>query len=262
MSRRKHPYRTALTLIWLLAACTQNTAEQPSPPPVQAAPPAASAETSPAPSKKSASDDEIRKDAALQTLAYAQAVHCGNATLMSVQKPDYDRQPAPEEAALLLDKNTDPETGHQEAYLVVLYQSDITPALAMLPEKAGEQGIYGCSAGSGTSSLYLMAAVYNSDFEAVGIGGDLLDEIAQANQKESERHENDPQGNPYYINPRFILSVKHLPEANSLEIISLQHADGDANNFPTLRRKYTVNLYSKKITASKFDGIEKYEQSE
>ncbi len=164
----------------------------------------------------------------------------------------------PADAAIIL--NTSKSDVEQNTIVAVLYRSDFIAAEASLPDKPGDWSFVACSAGSGTSSYYLQLAGYNT---SVGAGSgvsdtNLFDLIDKANTAAARRHAKDPKGNPYFINTRFIESVKK--QGDNLEIVSLQHAGDDFNNFPSARWKYTVHLFDLKITSSKYLGEVRYDE--
>ena len=86
----------------------------------------------------------------------------------------------------------------------------------------------------------------------------MFDLIDKANTAAARRHAKDPKGNPYFINTRFIESVKK--QGDNLEIVSLQHAGDDSNNSPSVRWKYTVHLSDLKITSSEYLGEVYYDE--
>ena len=49
-------------------------------------------------------------------------------------------------------------------------------------------------------------------------------------------------------------------QGDNLEIVSLQHAGDDFNNFPSARWKYTVHLFDLKITSSEYLGEVYYDE--
>lgn len=254
-----------LPILLLLAACHQQQAAQPpaaSQAPKQPAPAAsaASATDDASAEAKPLSDAQIRKQAAEQVLQYAQLRHCGNADLAQTDKAGLGESDKinPADAAIIL--NTIKSDVEQNTIVAVLYRSDVIAADASWPDKPGDWSFVACSAGSGTSSYYLQLAGYNT---SVGAGSgvsdtNLFDLIDKANTAAAREHATDPKGNPYFINTRFIESVKK--QGDNLEIVSLQHAGDDSNNFPSARWKYTVHLFDLKITSSEYLGEVYYDE--
>lgn len=157
----------------------------------------------------------------------------------------------PADSAIILDAYKYED--FQEALIAVLYLAYSSANRVTLPQK-DSPGIYGCSSGSGTSNLYLQLANYsNSATIDSGVSEtDLFDLIDKANSDAQAKHKNEPNGNPYFINTRFIESV--TKQGNNLKIVSAQHVGSDSNNFPSARWQYTVHLFDLKITSSQYLG--------
>ncbi len=244
-----------ITLILLLAACNQQSDTTQTAQPAASQPVAQTASAPDSAENQVLTDEQIRRQAAEQVLQYAKARHCGNATLVAAEQASLDNtdQLNPAEAAIILDARKHEDS--QEALIAVLYHSDATAANITLPEK-GNAGLdlYGCSVASATGSYHLQLAAYNTSvYAGSGVSEtNLFDLIDKANSDAQAKHKNEPNGNPYFINPRFIDSVKK--QGDHLEIISAQQVGTDSMNFPSARWQYTVHLFDLKITSSQYLG--------
>ena len=258
-----------LPILLLLAACHQQQAAQP--------PAASQAQKQPAPAASAASatddasaeakplsDAQIRHQAAEKVLQYAKLRHCGSADLVKIDEEGRDEADTINLTPATIILNTNKYENVQETIVGVLYHSDVTAAKPILPSessKSDDWGLVGCGGDSGIGSFYLQLAGYNtngSNGNVVVSGADLFDLIDKANAVSARQHEKDPKGNPYFINPRFIESVKK--QGRNLEIVSLQNVGDDGNNFPSARWKYTVHLFDLKITSSKYLGEVRYDE--
>ena len=244
-----------IPLILLLAACNPQSDTTQTIQPTASQPVRQTASAPDNAENQALTNEQIRKQAAEQVLQYAQARHCGNATLVAAEQASLDNTDKlnPAEAAIILD--TSKHEDSQESLIAVLYHSDATAADITLPRK-GDAGLkfYGCGLASATSSYHLQLATYNTSIDA-GSGvseNDLFNLIDKANSDAQAKHKNEPNGNPYFINPRFIDSVKK--QGDHLEIISAQHVGTDSMNFPSARWQYTVHLLDLKITSSQYLG--------
>lgn len=258
-----------LPILLLLAACHQQQAAQP--------PAASQAQKQPAPAASAASaaddasaeakplsDTQIRQQAAKKVLQYARIRHCGSADLVKIDEEGLDETDKINLAPATIILNTNKYGNVQETIVGVLYHSDVTAAEPILPSessKSDDWGLVGCGGDSGIGSFYLQLAGYNtngSNGNVVVSGADLFDLIDKANAATARRHEKDPKGNPYFIDPRFIESVKK--QGRNLEIVSLQNVGNDFKNFPSARWKYTVHLFDLKIISSEYLGEVRYDE--
>ena len=258
-----------LPILLLLAACHQQQAAQP--------PAASQAQKQPAPAASAASatddasaeakplsDAQIRQQAAENVLQYAKLRHCGSADLVKIDEEGRDEADTINLTPATIILNTNRYENVQETIVGVLYHSDVTAAKPILPSessKSDDWGLVGCGGDSGIGSFYLQLAGYNtngSNGNVVVSGADLFDLIDKANATTARKHEKDPKGNPYFINPRFIESVKK--QGRNLEIVSLQNVGDDFKNFPSARWKYTVHLFDLKITSSEYLGEVRYDE--
>ena len=258
-----------LPILLLLAACHQQQATQTpaaSQAPKQPAPAAsaASATDDASAEAKPLSDAQIRQQAAEQVLQYAKLRHCGSADLVKIDEEGRDEADTINLTPATIILNTNRYENVQETIVGVLYHSDVTAAEPILPSessKSDDWGLVGCGGDSGIGSFYLQLAGYNtngSNGNVVVSGADLFDLIDKANAVSARQHEKDPKGNPYFINPRFIESVKK--QGRNLEIVSLQNVGDDFKNFPSARWKYTVHLFDLKITSSEYLGEVHYDE--
>ena len=257
-----------LPILLLLAACHQQQAAQP--------PAASQAQKQPAPTASAASatddafgeakplsDTQIRQQAAEKVLQYAKLRHCGNADLVKIDEEGRDETDTINSADAAIVLSTRKHNNVQNTVVAVLYHSDSIAAQAMLPRTSSGPDYWGvvmCGGGS-ISAYYLQLAGYNiyrGKGNVVVSDTNLFEQIYEANVAAAREHATDPKGNPYFINARFIESVKK--QGDNLEIVSLQHAGDDSNNFPSARWKYTVHLFDLKITSSKYLGEVRYDE--
>lgn len=258
-----------LPILLLLAACHQQQAAQP--------PAASQAQKQPAPAASAASatddafteakplsDTQIRQQAAEKVLQYAKLRHCGSADLVKIDEEGRDEADTINSADAAIVLSTIKHNNVQNTVVAVLYHSDSIAAETMLPSKSSgpdDWGLVICPGGSGISAYYLQLAGYNiyrGKGNVVVSDTNLFEEIYKVNLAAAREHATDPKGNPYFINTRFIESVKK--QGDNLEIVSLQHAGDDGNNFPSARWKYTVHLFDLKITSSKYLGEVRYDE--
>ena len=246
-----------LPILLLLAACHQQQAAQPpaaSQAPKQPAP-AASATDDASAEAKPLSDAQIRQQAAEKVLQYAKLRHCGNADLVKIDEEGRDETDTINSADAAIVLSTRKHNNVQNTVVAVLYHSDSIAAQAMLPRTSSGPDYWGvvmCGGGS-ISAYYLQLAGYNYRGKGNVVVSDtnLFEQIYEANVAAAREHATDPKGNPYFINARFIESVKKQGE--NLEIVSLQNA-GDLLSPPFARWKYTVHLFDLKITSSEYLG--------
>lgn len=250
-----------LPILLLLAACHQQQAAQP--------PAASQAQKQPAPAASAASatddasaeakplsDAQIRQQAAEQVLQYAKLRHCGNADLVKIDEEGRDETDTINSADAAIVLSTRKHNNVQNTVVAVLYHSDSIAAQAMLPRTSSGPDYWGvvmCGGGS-ISAYYLQLAGYNiyrGKGNVVVSDTNLFEQIYEANVAAAREHATDPKGNPYFINARFIESVKK--QGDNLEIVSLQNA-GDLLSPPFARWKYTVHLFDLKITSSEYLG--------
>ena len=247
-----------LPILLLLAAGHQQQAAQPpaaSQAPKQPAP-AASATDDASAEAKPLSDAQIRQQAAEKVLQYAKLRHCGNADLVKIDEEGRDETDTINSADAAIVLSTRKHNNVQNTVVAVLYHSDSIAAQAMLPRTSSGPDYWGvvmCGGGS-ISAYYLQLAGYNiyrGKGNVVVSDTNLFEQIYEANVAAAREHATDPKGNPYFINARFIESVKKQGE--NLEIVSLQNA-GDLLSPPFARWKYTVHLFDLKITSSEYLG--------
>lgn len=250
-----------LPILLLLAACHQQQAAQlsaASQAPKQPAPAAsaASATDDASAEAKPLSDAQIRHQAAEKVLQYAKLRHCGNADLVKIDEEGRDETDTINSADAAIVLSTRKHNNVQNTVVAVLYHSDSIAAQAMLPRTSSGPDYWGvvmCGGGS-ISAYYLQLAGYNiyrGKGNVVVSDTNLFEQIYEANVAAAREHATDPKGNPYFINARFIESVKKQGE--NLEIVSLQNA-GDLLSPPFARWKYTVHLFDLKITSSEYLG--------
>lgn len=250
-----------LPILLLLAACHQQQAAQP--------PSASQAQKQPAPAASAASsaddasaeakplsDAQIRQQAAEKVLQYAKLRHCGNADLVKIDEEGRDETDTINSADAAIVLSTRKHNNVQNTVVAVLYHSDSIAAQAMLPRTSSGPDYWGvvmCGGGS-ISAYYLQLAGYNiyrGKGNVVVSDTNLFEQIYEANVAAAREHATDPKGNPYFINARFIESVKK--QGDNLEIVSLQNA-GDLLSPPFARWKYIVHLFDLKITSSEYLG--------
>ena len=110
-----------IPLILLLAACNQQSDTTQTIQPTASQPVRQTASAPDNAENQALTDEQIRKQAAEQVLQYAQARHCGNATLVAAEQASLDNTDKlnPAEAAIILD--TSKHEDSQESLIAVLY---------------------------------------------------------------------------------------------------------------------------------------------